>query len=239
MPHSAQSVNYTVIRGLPWERLIIVKDRATRRVTKPTDASSYIKTGDLTKTEITTEITKENGIRLSLTAEETQDLPLGVLEYDILATINGIPRPVARGTITVSALDTITPLETSQSMEIRYRQRTDYRRTFTWKDAEGDIVNVQSAYMQAKDAEGTTVLDLRWFATVPTEATIIALSVEQRGYLAPATGATLEMHISNANTISTGTYDYDLFVQNSVSGDWDIMVSGSLVVESSISTPPA
>lgn len=239
MPHVSQTVNYSLVRGLPWERLIIVKNRYNRSVLKPTDARAYIKTGTTSKSEITASLTKENGISLSLSAEETQDLPLGDLQYDVLATINGVQRPVANGTITVTALDNITPLETAQSMEIRYRQRTDYRRTFTWKDAEGDIVNVQSAYMQAKDAEGNTVLDLRWFATVPNEATIIALSVEQRGYLAPATGATLEMHISNANTISTGTYDYDLFVQNSVSGDWDIMVSGSLVVESSISTPPA
>lgn len=239
MPHVSQTVNYSLVRGLPWERLIIVKNRYNRSVLKPTDARAYIKTGNTSKSEITASLTKENGISLSLSAEETQDLPLGDLQYDVLATINGVQRPVANGTITVTALDNITPLETAQSMEIRYRQRTDYRRTFTWKDAEGDIVNVQSAYMQAKDAEGSTVLDLRWFATVPNEATIIALSVEQRGYLAPATGATLEMHISNANTIPTGTYDYDLFVQNSVSGDWDIMVSGSLVVESSISTPPA
>lgn len=231
-------VNYNLTRGLPWERLIILKDNYTHRVLKPTDASAFVKTGDTSKMELTTAITKENGILLSLTGEETQDLPIGDLVYDVLATIGGIQRPVSRGTITVTALDTVTPLEEAQSMELRYKQRTDFRRTFTWKDAQGDIVSVTSAYMQAKNTSGATVLDLRWFASVPTEATIVALPADQRGYIAPATGATLEVHISNANTIAAGTYTYDLFVQNSVSGDWDVMVSGNLVVEPSISTPP-
>lgn len=232
-------VNYSLTRGLPWERLVIVKDNATHRVLKPTDASAYIKTGETTKVELTTEITKENGIMLSLTAEETQDLPIGDLVYDVLATIGGIQRPVSRGTITVTALDTVTPLEEAQAMELRYKQRTDFRRTFTWKDEQGDVVTVTDAYMQAKDSDGNTALDLRWFAEVPAEVDIIALPADQRGYIAPALGGTLEVHISNANTVAAGTYSYDIFVQNSVSGDWDVMVSGSLVVESSISTPPA
>lgn len=239
MPHLPTTVNYTLTRGLPWERLIIVKNKYSHAVLKPSEARAYIQTGTTSKTEITASITKENGISLSLTAEETQDLPLGALSYDILATINGVQRPVAGGTITVNALDSITPMETTQSMELRYKQRTDFRRTFTWKDAQGDIVSVQSAYMQAKDSLGATVLDLRWFSSVPTEATIVALPADQRGYLAPATGATLELHISNANTVAAGTYTYDLFVQNSVSGDWDVMVSGNIVVEPSISSPPA
>lgn len=239
MPHSAQTVNYTLVRGLPWERLVIVKDRRTHRVAKPTEASSYIKTGDISKTEITTEISKENGIRLSLTAEETQDLPLGELSYDVLATINGIQRPVTSGTITVSALDTITPLEDVQAMEIRYKQRTDYRRTFTWKDDNGVVIAVQSAFMQAKTTTGTTVVDLRWYSSTPSENTVVALTpASKRGYLAPATGATLEMHISNANDVPAGSYKYDLFVQDTA-GDWDCIVSGTLVVEEAVSTPPA
>lgn len=232
-------VNYSLTRGLPWERLIIVKDNRTHRVLKPTDCSAFVKTGALTKLELTTEVTKENGIMLSLTAEETQDLPLGDLVYDVLATINGIQRPVSRGTIAVSALDTVTPLEDTQAMEIRYKQRTDYRRTFTWKDDDGTTIAVQSAFMQAKDTSGTTVLDLRWYATTPSENTIIALTpANKRGYLAPITGGTLEMHISNANTVAAGSYKYDLFVQDSA-GDWDCIVSGTLVVEEAVSAPPA
>jgi hypothetical protein len=239
MAATTQTVNYTLTRGLPWERLIVVKDRNTHRVLKPTESLSFVKTGDLSKLEITTEVTKENGIKLTLTAEETQDLPLGELKYDVLATIAGIQRPVSKGTITVSALDTITPLEDTQAMEIRYKQYTDYRRTFSWKDANGDVLSIQSAFMQAKTSTGTTVLDLRWYATTPSEATVIGLTpASKRGYLAPATGATLELHISNTNNVPAGSYSYDLFVQD-LSGDWDCIVSGTLAVEGAISAPPA
>lgn len=237
MPHLAQTVNYTVVRGLPWERLIIVKDRFTHRVVKPTDTRSYVKTVGTAKTEITSTITKENGILLSLTAEETQDLPLGELVYDVLATLNGVQRPVAQGTITVTALDTVTPMEDAQAMEIRFKQHTDYRRTFTWKDEAGDILTVQNAYMQAKNSSGTTVIDLRWFSSVPSEATIIALPSARRGYLAPAAGATLEIHVSDQNPVAAGEYNFDLFVQDSA-GDWDCLASGTVVVEAAISAPP-
>ncbi len=237
MAHQAQTINYSLTRGLPWERLIIVKDRRTHRVVKPTDSSSYIKTGTLTKAEVTTEVTKENGIQLSLTAEETQDLPLGDLSYDVLATINGIQRLVSKGTISVSALDNITPMEDTEAMEIRYKQHTDYRRTFTWKDADGDVLTIQSAFMQAKNGSGTTMVDLRWFSSVPSEATIAALPASRRGYLAPTAGATLELHISDTNTVAAGSYSFDLFVQDSA-GDWDCLASGTLVVEASISAPP-
>lgn len=239
MPHTAQTVNYNLTRGLPWERLIIVKNKYNHRVLTPTDVRSYVQTGTTTKFEITTSITKENGISLSLTAEETQDLPLGSLAYDVLATINGVQRPVAGGTITVNSLDNVTPLEDAQAMEIRYKQRTDYRRSFTWKDDDGVTIAVQSAFMQAKDSSGTTVLDLRWYASTPSEATVIALSpANKRGYLAPITGGTLEMHISNTNNVAAGSYKYDLFVQDSA-GDWDCIVSGTLVVEEAVSSPPA
>lgn len=237
MPHTAQAVNYSLTRGLPWERLVIVKDRNTRRVVKPTDAISFVQTGTLSKVEITTEVTSENGIKLTLTAEETQDLPLGELKYDVLATIAGIQRPVSKGIITVSALDTVTPMEDTQAMEIRYKQHTDYRRTFTWKDADGAVLTIQSAFMQAKDSSGTTMIDLRWFSTKPDEATIAALPANRRGYLAPATGATLELHISDKNTVAAGSYSFDLFVQDSA-GDWDCLSSGTLVVEASVSAPP-
>lgn len=233
-----QTVNYTLDRGLPWERLIIVKNKYSHALLKPTEARAYVKTGTTSKFEITTSITTENGVMLSMTAEETQDLPLGDLQYDVMVTINGVQRPVSGGTITVLALDTVTPLEDTQAMEIRYKQYTDYRRTFTWKDANGAVLNVQSAFMQAKTSTGTTVVDLRWYSSTPSEATVIALTpASKRGYLAPASGATLEMHISNANNVPAGSYQYDLFVQDAV-GDWDCIVSGTLVVEQAISAPP-
>lgn len=230
-------VNYNVVRGLPWERLIMVKNRYNRRIMKPTDSRAYIQTGTTSKFEITTSITKEGGINLSLTGEETQDLPEGDLAYDVLATINDVQQPVAKGTLSVASLNNITPLEDTQAMEIRYKQHTDYRRTFTWKDADGDVLTIQSAFMQAKNGSGTTMVDLRWFSSVPSEATISALPAARRGYLAPATGATLELHISDQNTVAAGSYSFDLFVQDSA-GDWDCLASGTLVVEASVSAPP-
>jgi hypothetical protein len=235
--YTAHTVNYNVVRGLPWQRLIILKDRRTRRLLRPTEARSFVKTVGLSKKEITVDLTMENGILLSLTGEETQDLPLGELEYDVLATINDVTRPVAKGTILVTALDLVTPWEDSQAMEIRFKQRVDFRRTFTWKDAEGEILAVQNAYMQAKDANDNTVLDLRWFATTPSESTVIALPAEQRGYLAPISGGTLEMHVSDKNPVAAGSYNFDLFVQDSA-GDWDCLASGTVVVEAAISAPP-
>lgn len=237
MPHTAGTVNYTMVRGLPWERLIIIKDRYTHHLQNPTDARAYIKTGDLTVAEITATITTERGINLSLTSEETQDIPLGNLSYDVIATVNGVQRPVSKGTISVSALNNITPLEDTNAMEIRYKQHTDYRRTFTWKDANGDLLSIQSAFMQAKTSAGVTGIDLRWFSTVPSESEISALPATRRGYLAPASGATLELHISDKNTVSAGSYSFDLFVQDSA-GDWDCLASGTLIVEASISAPP-
>lgn len=233
-----RTVNYTLVRGLPWERLIIVKDKRTHRLQRPTDARAYVRTGSITVAELTTTLTSENGIALSLTAEETQDLPLGDLFYDVLATINGVQQPVSQGTISVAALNNITPLEDSDAMEIRYKQYTDYRRTFTWKDADGVVIAVQSAFMQAKTTTGTTVVDLRWYATKPSEATVIGLTpASKRGYLAPATGATLELHISNTNNVASGVYSYDIFVQDSA-GDWDCLTSGTLIVEPAVSVPP-
>lgn len=238
MTHYAHTVNYTVTRGLPWERLIILKDRRTHRVLKPTEARSYVKTGVNSKKEITVDITSEQGIMLCLSGEETQDLPLGELEYDVLATIGGVQRPVAKGTIVVSALDNITPWEEAQAMELRFKQRTDFRRTFSWKDSDGEILVVQNAYMQAKDSNDNTVIDLRWYSSAPSESTISGLPANQRGFIAPVSGATLQVHVSDKNTVAAGTYNFDLFVQD-YAGDWDCLSSGTITVEAAISAPPA
>jgi hypothetical protein len=239
MPHESQTVNYRLTKGLPWERLLIVKDRRTRRLVKPTSARCYIKTGDLTVKEVDITLTTENGILLSLTAEETQDLPTGFLSYDVLAVLADVERPVAKGTIEVSGLDNITPLEDSQAMEIRFKKYTDFRQAYTWKDSEGVTISVTDAFMQAKDTAGVTVLDLRWYATTPTEATIIALTpANKRGYIAPKSGYTLEIHISDSNSVPAGSYQFDLFVKDTA-GDWSCISSGTLVVEAAVSVPPA
>ena len=241
-------VKYTLIKGLPWERLIIVKDRVTRRIIVPSDAWGVVKTSDIGRIELTTSITTEGGIAISLSEEETKDLPEGLLTFDVIATVRRTPltpdgattmtTPVAKGTINVSPLGTVTPIEEIDYMELRLGQGEDFYRTFTWRDSNNAIVSVQNAYMQAKDAAGTTVLDLRWYATVPNEATIEGLTANRRGYIAPASGASLIVHLSNTNPIAAGEYSFDIFVQDSAS-DWSRLTKGTLVIEPSVSAKPA
>lgn len=241
------TVNYTIEKGISWERLIIVQDGRTRRNIRPTSARGSIKTSTTGRKEFTITFTGEGGLLLCLTEEETADLPSGNLEFDVVATYSKkapydgasteITRPVAKGTITVIGLDNITPMEDTQAMEIRFKQRIDFRRTFTWRDSTNTLISVQNAYMQAKDSTGATVLDLRWYSTKPSEETIVALTGTRRGYLAPIAGATLEMHVSDKNTIPAGAYPFDMFVQDSA-GDWDCLASGTVVVEAAVSVPP-
>lgn len=241
------NVNYSIFKGLPWERLIIVKDKRTHRVIRPISARASVQTSTTGRKEMVTFITTEGGIMIALSEEDTADLPVGDLSYDVLATYaraapydgasDQVTRPVAAGTITVTALNNITPLEDTQAMEIRFKQRVDFRRNFTWRDAADNILTVQDAFMQAKDSAGTTVLDLRWYATTPSEATVIGLTGNRRGYIAPIAGATLELHVSDKNTVPAGIYPFDMFVKDSA-GDWDCLASGTVVVEAAISAPP-
>jgi hypothetical protein len=237
-------VNYDIVRGLPWERLVIIKDRRSHRVVTPSTARAYIQTSTTSVLEVTTEITGENGVQLSLTAAQTKDLPTGELAYDVFATCRlygaDVEKQVSKGLINVSSTDRVTPEEDSKALELRYIQKTDFYRTFTWKDSDGDVQTVAGAYMQAKTSAGVTVLDLRWYASVPSEATVIALSpANTRGYLIAGETAdtTLDLHISDKNDVAAGTYSYDLFVQDS-SGDWDVLAAGSLVVEAATSSNP-
>lgn len=225
----------------------MVKDKATRRIVRPSDSWGLIKTGDVTRAELTTTITTEGGIVVSLTEEETKDLPVGTLEFDVMAilpirsvatgVVSNVTTPVAKGTIVVTDVGTITPLEEIDYMELRFSEGEDYYRTFTWRDSDGDIVTVQNAYMQAANSSGTIVLDLRWYSTPPNEATIEGLTANRRGYISPATGASLIVHVSNTNTIAAGSYDFDIFVQDS-GGDWSRLTKGALVVEPSVSVKP-
>ena len=237
-------VNYDIVRGLPWERLVIIKDRRSHRVVTPSTARAYIQTSTTSVLEVTTEITGENGVQLSLTAAQTKDLPTGELAYDVFATCKlygaDVEKQVSKGLINVSTTDRITPEEDSKALELRYTQKTDFYRTFTWKDSDAEVQSITGAYMQAKTSAGVTVLDLRWYASKPSEATVIALSpANTRGYLiaGETAGTTLDLHISDKNDVAAGTYSYDLFVQDS-SGDWDVLAAGSLVVEAATSSNP-
>lgn len=235
-----QVLNYTAIKdgNVPWKRLVILKDRFTRRLLKPTEARAYVQTGEFTKMAISATITNENGILLEIPAVQLNDIPVGDRKFDIWATISGYERVVAEGIISVSAPEFVTPREDTDYMEIRFSERSDFRQSYAWKDSTGTVVTLAGAFLQAKNSSGTTVLDLRWYNTPPDESTIAALPGIQRGYLAPITGGTLTIHVSDKNTISSGEYPYDLFVITT-DGDQRKMFSGVVVVEDSISVNPA
>ena len=246
MVSMVSQLKYHATKGLPWERLIIVKDRVGRRIQKPSDAWGVIKTGDVTRKEFATTITPEGGIVIYLSESDTNDLPEGDLEFDVVATIPArslyagtteITMPVAKGVIKVFPLATYTPLEESDYMELRFKQREDFYRTFTWRDENGDVIDVQNAYMQARDTDNDLVLDLRWAVPAPNEATMSGYDGDRRGYITENNDNSITVHISNLNTIPVGEHKYDLFVQDS-NGDWTCLVSGAIVVESSVSVMP-
>lgn len=123
-------------------------------------------------------------------------------------------------------------------MELRFKQYEDFYRTFTWRDENSDIITVQDAYMQAKDSEGTVVLDIRWFATAPDDTTIGGLTANQRGYIAPNVDGSITLHISDMNDVPAGAHRFDFFVQDVEKGDWTCLAAGAIVVEETISVKP-
>lgn len=252
------SVEYTATQGLPFERLVMVRNRRTHRVVRPLECWGRIKTGINSVAPLGIEITSEGGVLLKLSADQTKDLPIGALEFDVMAKtykkqslVYGslttyssgpsgeiITQPVVKGIINVSALDTVTSLEEDSQVEIRLKKGTDFRSVYSWTDDYGDVVSVQNAILQAKDSDDNVVITINWFATAPSEATIVALPGIERGYFAPFDNATMELHISDSNTIASGTYVYDILVQEQ-NDDWKPLVAGNLVVEEAISTRPS
>ena len=246
MTHSVSILKYHATKGLPWERLIMVKDKDSRRIIKPYDAWGVIKTGEFTRKEFATKITSEGGVVIYLSEEDTNDLPVGDLEFDVVAVLpsrslyegnRNVTRPIAQGTIEVSAMGINTPLEETDYMELRFKRYEDFYRTFTWRDENGDIIDVQNAYMQAKDTSDTTVLDIRWIVPAPSENAIAALTANQRGYLTENNDNSITLHISNLNSVPVGEHKFDLFVQDN-NGDWTCLAAGALIVESSVSVRP-
>ncbi len=233
----ARTVNYTATQGIPLKRIIIIKSRSHHRLMVPTEVKAQIQSTSTSKRKLNAELTGAGEIMLSLTAAETAELPVGDLEYDVLAKFNDTYYKVSAGVISVEANTTVTDGNEAQAMELRMTQNQDFRKTFTWKDSTGVLQVVSNAYLQAVDANDVKTLDLRWYSTAPNEATIIALTANRRGYLAPKTGTTLEMHISDKNPIPAGRHTFDLFVQDSA-GDWDRIASGTIVVDASVATNP-
>jgi hypothetical protein len=246
MAHAISVLKYHATRGLPWERLLMVKDKVSRRIIKPIDAWGVIKVDDVTQKEFATAITSEGGIVIYLSESDTQDLPAGDFDFDVVAVLpsrslyagnSNVTRPVAKGTLVVEELGVNTSLEEVDYMELRFKQYEDFYRTFTWRDENGDVIDVQNAYMQAKDTSGNTVLDIRWHVPALSDGAIEELDAEQRGYLTENADGSITLHISDMNSVPAGAHKFDLFVQDN-SGDWTCLTAGAVIVEESISTKP-
>jgi hypothetical protein len=103
-------------RGTQFERLVIVKNRRTRRVVYPETARCVVQLEDETK-EIPVTISKEGGISLYLSPTDTSDFPVGTYNFDITAPVDdGYWNVVAKGTIEISNLGNISPLEEAPSI---------------------------------------------------------------------------------------------------------------------------
>lgn len=102
-------ISYTMTRGFLWDRLVIIKNRRTHRVFKPTDSRCTVDI-DGTDVVIPTEITKEGGIYLKVLPEDTYDFPVGVYKFDILCPVRDYWLQVAKGTLTVEDPELITDL---------------------------------------------------------------------------------------------------------------------------------
>lgn len=237
--------NWTAEQGQSFHKLVVPRDRRTRRILKPRDAAGAVRTdayGGLMP--FTCVITSEGSIAIELTGEQLRDLAPGDYAYDIVATIPiSFPyseyetRKIAAGTLTVQAYTTITyGDEDVTTMELRFTKGEDFERPIVW-EVDGVVQTVTGAYLQA-DSNGTAVVDLRWYATEPNDAAIIALPGAQKGFIVPgATGQTLVLRVDHRNTVPAGTYPFDLFVKDSV-GDWVRLAKGSMIVQPATSENP-
>lgn len=122
------TLNYTIDRGETWERLVIIKDRRTRRKRVPVEAMASLRIVSGPKLGawvIPTTITSEGGVSLDLTSGNTEWLDVGVYLWDMVVTISRsalltstplVETQVVRGTLTVISYDNITPMDSDGNM---------------------------------------------------------------------------------------------------------------------------
>lgn len=116
--HNKPVVNYNVARGEVWERLIILKDRRTRRKRVPVAAAVTVSVNDV-KYVIPSEITSEGGVLMQMTANNTEWLVDGDHPWDMVATVSRsalltstpyAETVVVSGTLHVSTYENLTPM---------------------------------------------------------------------------------------------------------------------------------
>jgi hypothetical protein len=226
--------DWTLPPGQQWERLVMIKDRRTRRPQKLTEARAIMRlvSNPTVTYDIPITISFEGGASFCIPYQDTLELDAGTWEWDLVVDYRGYNEPVAQGKIEVLALNNITPLEGGYDMLILHDEGTDTRQRYTWNDSSGNLLVVQNARLQAVDAMAATVLDLKFYAqgSAPDEAAIALLPDIERGYLSPQDGISLEMHISEQNGIAPGDYTFDLKVQEAATGDWSVLSYGTIRV---------
>ena len=112
-------IDYTVDRGELWERLVVLKDRRTHRKRVPTEVSASVKVGD-TVYVLPSEVTSEGAVLLTMSAENTEWLPAGEYDWDMVATVSrsalltSTPLSemlVVYGKLNVETFDNLTPMD--------------------------------------------------------------------------------------------------------------------------------
>jgi hypothetical protein len=113
-----QFLKYTMKRGEKWRRLVVLKDRRTRRKRVPTSVSAGVLVDGVAHVLPAT-ITAEGAVRLDLTPAQTLFFEEGTYPFDVVAEVSNSPlftstivseRLVLRGEIVVKNLNNIAPM---------------------------------------------------------------------------------------------------------------------------------
>lgn len=121
---TTSTTDYNVQQGELWERLVIIKDRRTRRKRVPTEAAATVRIalGGVTDGDyvIPVEITSEGGVLMQILPVSTKWLPVGTHNWDMVCTVSRAAlltstpteeKVVVKGTLTVTAMGNITPMD--------------------------------------------------------------------------------------------------------------------------------
>lgn len=117
--------NYSIQRGEIWQKLLIFKDKRTRRRRVPAEAAATVLIDDV-KYVLPVEITSEGGVLISLTPENTEWFEDGEYRWDAVVTISRsamlttaptMETVPVYGTLTFTTYDNLTPMESDGNPE--------------------------------------------------------------------------------------------------------------------------